>query len=219
MLSVSSSGPGVSRCTVNAPHCLSHSVCPLSHSLGPTSPQVSHTKCTQGLAGVTEQGEGSCPLASRPAEVEPVFPSPSVPAFVVPTPWATRDQTSWDSPGAISGVVPRMLGHICVQTLCISMSLPAPVGQTQHPGERLLLLSKVVLLYTHLHSSPSPLRQKLPGEDQGKGWKQLEGADYKGFCQAVWKLNQGWEQMGDPTSPWSWPHSAASPQVGRGWQL
>lgn len=77
------------------------------------------TKCTQGLARGAEQGEGPCPLASRLAEVGPVCLH-LVPLYCGPHPLAASDQTAWDSPGAASGVT-RMLGHICMQTPCISM--------------------------------------------------------------------------------------------------
>lgn len=93
----------------------------------------------------------------------------SVPCIVVPTSWAASDQTAWDSPGAASGVT-RMLGHICMQTPCISMHFhvisPAAVGQTQHPGERLSLPLQGCAPSTLICiPPPSRLQEKLPGEE------------------------------------------------------
>lgn len=73
MLSVSNSGHGVPRHTINAPHCVSPTLYVPDLQPGPhLSPGVI-TKCTQGLAKGTEQGAGPCPLASGLAEVAPVF--------------------------------------------------------------------------------------------------------------------------------------------------
>lgn len=157
---MSSSGPDVSRCTVSVPPGVSPTVFPLSSSLGPISLQLSHTKCSQGLTGVPEQGEGPRPLASGPAEVGPVFPPLSAPAFVGTTSWVARDQTAQRLPkGRMLPVEwPGCLGiFACRHSTfpCISMSFAAPVERAQHPGERLSLPPKVVLLCIHLHSSSS----------------------------------------------------------------
>lgn len=103
---------------------LFYSLFPLSPRLGPISPQLSYTKCTQGLAEVPEQGEGTCPLASGPAEVGPVLLSPSA-----LKPLGIRLQKE-EWPGCLGTLAVR---HTAFP--CISMSFPAPKGQAQHQGK------------------------------------------------------------------------------------
>lgn len=102
---------------VSLPLCLS-----TEPQSGPPFPSCHTPSAPRALTGVVEQGDGPCPLASGLAEVGPVLPSTSAPAFVGTTSWDTRDQTI---EGALQGLyaapgVTRMPGHICNQTLCIS---------------------------------------------------------------------------------------------------
>lgn len=126
---------------------------------------------------------------------------------MVPTSWAASDQTAWDSPGAASGVT-RMLGHICMQTPCISMHFHVICrtsrADTASRGKVIASTQGCAPLHSFAFL-PKSFAGEVAWRGVGKGGNNWREQIIKEFVRLSGNSTRAESRWVTPTSSWSWP--------------